>query len=138
MCVCVCVCVLVFVCARVCVCVRILMYVRAHVCVYGCVCVAGGGLFVPESGGDLCSQFPWKPSWFNAQRGRFHSYFSISLCFGGCKQLNVVGKMIKKFLETNLNVQYQKLIFCLQLGNILTTCKLELIDTFIPITYPSY
>ena len=38
----------------------------------------------------------------------------------------------------NLNVQYQKLIFCLQLGNILTTFKLELIDTFIPITYPSY
>ena len=38
----------------------------------------------------------------------------------------------------NLNVQYQKLIFCLQLGNILKTFKLELIDTFIPITYPSY
>ena len=38
----------------------------------------------------------------------------------------------------NLNVQYQKLIFCLQWGNILTTFKLELIDTFFPITYPSY
>ena len=38
----------------------------------------------------------------------------------------------------NLNVQYQKLIFCLQLGNILTTFKLELIGTFIPIAYPSY
>ena len=38
----------------------------------------------------------------------------------------------------NLDVQYQKLIFCLQLGNILTTFKLELIGTFIPIAYPSY
>ena len=38
----------------------------------------------------------------------------------------------------NLNVQCQKLIFCLQLGNILRTFKLELIDTFIPIIYPSY
>ena len=37
----------------------------------------------------------------------------------------------------NLIVQYQKLIFCIQLRNILTTFKLKLINTFIPITYPS-